>query len=107
MFDVFALLGDLSPAIKLGWIVFAAWSAAQVLWFRRARLAEAASVKPVRKRKSQSSTRRPVARVPHRPPAEAENSAELLASLGIIQSPGASQYGVPMSSNQMGPTVIS
>ena len=106
MFDVFALLGDLSPAIKLGWIVFATWSAAQIFWFRRVRLA-AASAKPARKRRSQSSTRRPVARVPpRREPSEAESSAELLASLGIVQSPGTSQYGVPMSSNQMGPTII-
>ena len=107
MFDVFALLGDLSPAIKLGWIVFATWSAAQVLWFRRTRLAEAASARPARKRRSQSSTRRPIARAPHRQPAEAENSDELLASLGLINTPGTSQYGVPMSSNQMGPTIIS
>ena len=103
MFDVFALLSDISPAIKIGWVVFAVWSAAQVMWYQRARLA-AAPVKPARKRKSSSSTRRPVARTSHSQPAS--NDAELLASLGF-QSSGTSQYGVPMSSGQVGPNILS
>ena len=106
MRDVFTLLSDISPAIKLGWVVFAVWSAAQVMWYQRTRLAAAAPAKLVRKRKSQSSARRPLARAHRSQPASSDNSAELLASLGF-QSPGESQYGVPMSSGQMGPTVIS
>lgn len=106
MLDVFSLLSDISPAIKISWVVFAAWSAAQVMWYQRARTAVAVAAKPVRKRKSQSAPRRPVARTPGSEPADSENSAELLTSLGF-QSPGASQYGVPMSSGQMGPTTIS
>jgi len=106
MADVFTLLSDISPAIKLGWVVFAVWSTAQVIWFQRARVAAAVPAKPVRRRKSQSSVRRPVARTPRPQPADAQNGAELLASLGF-QTPGATQYGVPMSSGQIGPTVIS
>ena len=106
MRDVFTLLSDISPAIKLGWVVFAVWSTAQVIWYQRARAAAAVPVKPARKRKSQSSVRRPVARTSRSQPAGADNGAELLASLGF-QTPGASQYGVPMSSSQIGPTVIS
>ena len=96
MLDVFSLLSDISPAIKIAWVVFAAWSAAQVMWYQRARAA-AVQAKPVRKRKSQSASRRPVARTPRSQPAASENGAELLTSIGF-QTPGASQYGVPMSS---------
>jgi hypothetical protein len=102
MGDILALFADISPAIKLGWIVFVAWSAAQVVWFQRARMAPVA-VKPTRKRRS-SSVRRPV-RTSR--PQDASDSTELLTSLGLLQSPGASQYGVPMSSGHSGPTVIS
>ena len=96
MLDVFSLLSDISPAIMIGWVVFAAWSAAQVMWFQRARTAAAVAARPVRKRKSQSASRRPVART-SRSQGDPESSAELLTSLGF-QTPGASQYGVPMSS---------
>ena len=105
MGDALALFADISPAIKLGWIVFLAWSAAQVVWYQRARLAPV-PVKPARRRKSASSVRRPVAR-----PARSESSSdstELLTSLGLLQPPGATQYGVPMSSGgHSGPNVIS
>lgn len=104
MLDVFALLSDISPAIKIGWVVFAAWSAAQVMWFQRSRLA-AATVKPTRKRKNQSSPRRSVARAPRQQPS-ADDNTELLTSLGF-QTPGTTQYGVPMSSGQVGPNILS
>ena len=106
MADVFTVLSDISPAIKLAWLVFAVWSTAQVIWYQRARAAAAVPVKPARKRKSQSSARRPVARPSRSHQAGVDNGAELLAALGF-QTPGASQYGVPMSSSQIGPTVIS
>ena len=106
MADVFIVLSDISPAIKLGWVVFAVWSTAQVIWYQRARASAAVPVKAARKRKSQSSARRPVARTSRSHAAGADNGADLLASLGF-QTPGASQYGVPMSSGQIGPTVIS
>ena len=106
MLDVFSLLSDISPAIKISWVVFAAWSAAQVVWYQRARTAAAVPARAVRKRKGQSAPRRPVAGTPSSQPADSEKSAELLTSLGF-QSPGASRYGVPMSSGQMGPTTIS
>ena len=104
MLDVFALLSDISPAIKIGWLVFAAWSAAQVMWYQRARLA-VAPVKPARKRKNQSATRRPAAR-PRAQQPTGDNSTELLASLGF-QAPDTSHYGVPMSSGQIGPNILS
>ena len=103
MGDVLAVLADISPAIKLGWLVFAAWSAAQIVWYQRARMAPA-PVKPARRRRSGSSARRPVS---HTGPQDASDSTELLTSLGLLQSPGSSQYGVPMSSSHSGPTVIS
>ncbi len=102
MGDVLALFADISPAVKLGWVVFMAWSAAQVVWYQRSRMVPV-PVKPARKRRSTSSGRRPAAR----PGGSSSDSTEILTSLGLLQSPGASQYGVPMSSGHSGPTVIS
>jgi hypothetical protein len=104
MGDVFAVFADISPAVKFGWLVFVAWSAAQIVWFQRARLAPV-PVKPARKRKNTSSARRPAVRA-SRPQPDAD-STEILTSLGLLHSAGATQYGVPMSSGQSGPTVIS
>ena len=105
MGDVLALFADISLAVKLGWVIFVAWSAAQVVWYQRSRMVPV-PVKPTRKRRSASSERRPVARATG--PDPTSEGTELLSSLGLIQSPGgASQYGVPMSSGHSGPTVIS
>lgn len=104
MGDVLALFADISPAVTLGWLVFVAWSAAQFVWYQRARMAPA-PVKPTRKRRHSSSVRRSAAR--QAPPQPAAEGTELLTSLGLLQSPGASRYGVPMSSSHSGPTVIS
>lgn len=101
MGDALALFVDISPAVKMGWVLFLAWSAVQVVWYQRSRMVPV-PVKPARKRRSTSSGRRPAAR-----PAASSDSTEILTSLGLIQSPGASQYGVPMSSGHSGPTVIS
>jgi len=101
MGDALAVFADISPAVKMGWVLFLAWSAVQVVWYQRSRMVPV-PVKPARKRRSTSSGRRPAAR-----PAPSSDSTEILTSLGLVQSPGASQYGVPMSSGHSGPTVIS
>jgi hypothetical protein len=109
MGDVLELVGAISPGLKLGWLVFAAWSVAQAAWYVRGRVPAPAPVEPARRRSRNSSARRPAVRPP-RPtrPAESDgNSTELLASLGLLQTPGVSQYGVPMSSaGESGPTLI-
>ena len=105
MLDVFAVLSDISPTIKAGWVVFAVWSAAQVIWFQRTRLA-AATAKPARKRKNPSSARREGVRTPRREPVSDDTSTELLESLGF-QTPGTTRYGVPISSGQAGPNILS
>jgi hypothetical protein len=43
--DVIGTLNALPPAIKAGWAIWLAWAAAQVMWYRRARVA-APAVKP-------------------------------------------------------------
>jgi hypothetical protein len=108
MSDVFEVLGAISPGLKLGWVVFAAWTLAQAAWFVRARVPVVAPIKPARKRSRNSSARRPAARTRSARAADTDNgSQELLTSLGLLQTPGVSQYGVPMSSvGQSGPTVI-
>jgi hypothetical protein len=108
MGDVLEIVGAISPGLKLGWIVFAAWALAQAAWFMRARVPAPVAVKPARKRARNSSARRPSARTRGtRTAGDESNSQELLSSLGILQTPGASEYGVPMSGvGQSGPTVI-
>jgi hypothetical protein len=43
--DVIGTLNALPPAINAGWAIWLAWAAAQVMWYRRARVA-APAVKP-------------------------------------------------------------
>lgn len=110
MSGVLEILGDLPLWLKTGWMVFAAWSLAQVAWYQRARMAVAVPAKPARKRARNSSARRPAVRgTPRasRSPERDAGSPELLASLGLLTTSGASDYGVPMSpADQSGPTVI-
>jgi hypothetical protein len=110
MGEALEIVGGLPLILKMGWFVFAAWSVAQAAWYYRARVPAPVPVKTVRKRTRNSSARRPAVRASARPARAAEtdrNSHELLASLGLLQTSGASQYGVPMSpSGQSGPTVI-
>lgn len=110
MSEVLEILGDLPPWLKMGWMVFAAWSLAQAAWYQRARMAVAVPAKPARKRSRNSSARRPAARGTARASRSSEpdaGSPEFLASLGLLTTSGASEYGVPMSAaDQSGPTVI-
>lgn len=41
MANLLASLNGLPAVVKVGWIVWMAWGTAQVLWYRRARLATA------------------------------------------------------------------
>ena len=108
MGDVLEVVGAISPGLKLGWIVFAAWTLAQTAWLVRARVPAPDPVKPARKSSRDSSARRPAVRTPGGHAAAPDSSPqELLTSLGLLQTPAASEYGVPMSSpRQSGPTVI-
>lgn len=54
MADVITTVNALPLAIKAGWLIWMAWAAAQVLWYRRARVAGSvahASVPPVARRR--------------------------------------------------------
>ena len=104
MSDVFSLLADLPLAIKFGWVLFAAWSTAQTVWFLRARVPAPVPVKAARKRRAGSSTRPPAVRTP-RPQPAVDSGSDLLSSLSL-QTSGASEYGVPMSGHN-GPGIIS
>lgn len=110
MGEVLEVVGDLPFILKMGWFVFAAWSLAQAAWYHRARVPAPVPVKSARKRTRNSSARRPAVRASARTARAAEsdtNSHELLASLGLLEPQGPSQYGVPMSpTGQSGPTVI-
>ena len=110
MGELLEVVGDLPPMLKMGWIVFAAWSLAQAAWYQRARMAAPVPAKPARKRSRNSSARRPAARGAVRASRSSDRDAgspEFLASLGLLTTPGASDYGVPMSpAGQSGPTVI-
>ncbi len=44
MADVIATVNALPPAVRAGWVIWVAWAAAQVLWYRRGR-AEALAAK--------------------------------------------------------------
>ena len=74
------------------------------MWYQRARMAPALG-------EARPQAQEPFVacggRWPARRAGASSDSTELLTSLGLIQPPGASQYGVPMSSSHSGPTVIS
>jgi hypothetical protein len=107
MGEVLEVVVDLPPMLKMGWGVFAAWSLTQAVWYRRTRVA--APAKPVRKRSRNSSARRAVARGTAHDPRSSEREArstEFLDSLGLLTTPGASEYSVPMTTaGRSGPTV--
>ena len=100
MGNVFALFGDISLFVLIGWPVFAAWTVLQVKWYQRRRVPAAAPVKSTRRR----SSRRSAVRAPGA--TQASNSS-MFTTLGLMEPDGASRYGVPMSSSHSGPTVIS
>jgi hypothetical protein len=106
MGDVLEIVGAVSPGLKLGWILFGAWTLAQAAWFVRTRVPVPVAVKPARKRSRNSSARRPARAGGAHTAAAESNPQELLTSLGLLQTPDVSEYGVPMSSGQSGPTVI-
>ena len=58
MADVITTVIGLPLAIKAGWLIWMAWAAAQVLWYRRARVAGSVAHVPV----APAARRRPEAR---------------------------------------------
>lgn len=57
MADVITTVNALPLAIKAGWMIWVAWAAAQVLWYRRARVAGSVaqvSVPPVARRRPEA-----------------------------------------------------
>ena len=67
MADVITTVNALPLAIKAGWMIWMAWAAAQVTWYRRARVAAAAaqaSTPPVARRRPEP---RPAPRSEPRP----------------------------------------
>ena len=58
MADVIGTVNALPPAIKAGWVIWLAWAAAQVMWYRRARVAapavKRATPPPVARRRPES-----------------------------------------------------
>jgi len=97
MGNVFAVFSDISPFVTIGWPVFAAWAYWQVKWYRRSRVP--ATTTPRRRRSTRSGAR--VAAAPQ------DSSRSVFTTLGLSQSDGNTSYGVPMSSSQSGPTIIS
>lgn len=73
MADVIGTLNALPPAIKAGWVIWLAWAAAQVMWYRRARVA-APAVKPATP--PPVARRRPESRPEPRPESRPETRPE-------------------------------
>jgi hypothetical protein len=69
--DVISTVNALPPAIKAGWVIWLAWAAAQVMWYRRARVAAPAvkpATPPVARRRPESRPEpRPESRLETRP----------------------------------------
>jgi hypothetical protein len=61
--DVIGTVNALPPAIKAGWVIWLAWAAAQVMWYRRARVAapavNRATPPPVARRRPESRPETP------------------------------------------------
>ena len=77
MADVIGTVNALPPAIKAGWVIWVAWAAAQVMWYRRAHMPAPAvkSTPPplARRRPEPRPASQPEPR-PVRPQAEAASS---------------------------------
>ena len=46
MFEITAVIGDLSSPVKLGWTLWFAWSVVSLGWYRHARVLDLVAVMP-------------------------------------------------------------